>query len=73
MLEWIEVDDSRRVDAVAYDVDNESICVRFPGGVEWVYEACLPHIWEEFMAPTTSKGKYISDVLNHMPHHPYEG
>ncbi|KAE8762515.1 KTSC domain-containing protein [Georgenia thermotolerans] len=72
MVEWISVSDSTRVVAVAYDAENETICVRFPNDVEWCYEACPPHVWEDFMAPGVSKGKFIHDVLNHQTHHRYE-
>lgn len=73
VVEWISVDDSDRVVAVAYDQDAEMICVRFPNDVEWCYEGCPPRVWEDFMAPGASKGRFIHDVLNHQPHHRYEG
>lgn len=72
MIEWVPVDGSDRVTAVAYDSTNEAICVRFPNGVDWCYEACPPHVWEDFLA-ADSKGRFIHDVLNHLPHHRYEG
>ena len=73
MVDWIPINDSERVIAIAYDPDAEIICVRFPDGVEWCYEACTPRVWEDFIAPGTSKGAFIRDVLNHQPHHRYEG
>jgi len=72
MIDWIPVDDSQRVVAVAYDTENEFILVRFPRDIEWCYEACPPHVWEDFMAPGTSKGRFIHEVLNHLPNHRYE-
>jgi hypothetical protein len=72
MIEWIQVDDSSRIIAAAFDAANEFILVRFPGDVEWCYEACPPHVWEEFIDPGTSKGKFIHDVLNGQPNHRYE-
>jgi len=70
MIDWIPVTDSERVTAVAYSPDLEQIYVRFPDEVEWCYEECPLHIWEEFMAPGTSKGRFIHDQLNHHTHHP---
>jgi hypothetical protein len=71
VVTWIPVDDSERVVAIAFDADGEAILVRFPNGVEWSYEACPRHLWEDFIAPGTSKGRFISEVLNHQPHHRY--
>lgn len=73
MIDWIPVDDSDRVTAVAYDAEREFILVRFPGDVEWCYEACPPHVWEDFMSPGTSKGRFIHDTLNHQPNHRFDG
>jgi hypothetical protein len=71
-IEWIEVD-SERIEAMAYDEEEERILVRFPGsGVEWCYESCPPIVWEEFSNPNQSKGKFIHEVLNHKPHHRHE-
>ena len=67
-LEWHDVDSSR-IAAEAYDPEAEIIYVRFADGVEYCYEACPPHIWEEFTALGQSRGKYIADVLNYKPHH----
>jgi hypothetical protein len=64
MIEWIDVIDSKRVVAIAYDHGGEIIMVRFPGGIEWQYVGCPQHIWEEFSSPATSKGQYINTVLN---------
>jgi hypothetical protein len=72
VIEWILVEDSCRVVAVAYDAQNEYILVRFPGDTEWCYEACPLHVWEEFISPGTSKGAFIHEVLNHLPNHRYE-
>lgn len=67
MIEWVVVSGSSRIVAEAYDPETEIIYVRFPDGVEWLYEACPPHVWQEFTAPGRSRGKYISDVLNLKP------
>jgi len=69
VVNWIPVTDSQRIVAMAYDADREAICVRFPNGVEWCYEACLASQWEEFSRPGTSRGRYIREVLDHKPHH----
>lgn len=72
-IEWTEVTDSERIVAMAYDEEEESIYVRFPkGGVEWCYEDCPPHIWDEFSASGQSKGLYIHETLNHKPNHRHE-
>lgn len=71
-IQWIEDFDSDRIDAMAYDEENEWILVRFPSGIEWCYEACPPNIWDEFSGPQQSKGKYIHQVLNHKPNHRHE-
>lgn len=73
MLEWIPVTDSERVVAIAYDVNGETIYVRFPSGVEWWYSACPPQTWEEFTAPGTSKGRYIHQFLNGRPNGRWQG
>ena len=67
MIEWTPVAGSSRITAEAYDPNTETIHVRFPDGVEWEYTACPPYIWEEFTAPGQSRGKYISEVLDHKP------
>lgn len=73
MIDWIEVNDSSRVSAVAYDVDEERILVRFrKDGVEWQYPNCPLVVWQEFMAPATSKGQYIYEQLNHHDHGPLQ-
>jgi KTSC domain len=65
MLNWIDVMDSTRITAMAYDSQTETIYVRFrDDGVEWWYGGCPPHIWEEFSSPATSKGQYIARSLN---------
>jgi KTSC domain len=66
-VEWIDVTDSTRVVAVAYNPDSEEIYVRFPDGIEWCYRECPPAIWEEFVAAGASKGQYIHEVLNGHP------
>jgi hypothetical protein len=67
MLEWIDVDSSA-ITAIAYDRDAEAIHVRFKNsGAEWRYLACSPAEWNEFSSPSTSKGKYVNDVLKQKP------
>lgn len=73
MIEWIPVSSSSRIIAEAYDSETETIYVRFPNGVEWFYSACPPHVWEEFIAPGQSRGKYINSELNYKPHGRYSG
>lgn len=70
LIEWIEIADSARVEAIAYDQEGERILVRFPGGREWQYAGCPQMVWDEFSNPATSKGGYINDQLNHHQHGP---
>jgi hypothetical protein len=67
MIDWSEVTGSERVVAAAYNAAEEIIYVRYPDGVEWWYAACPPHVWEEFIAPATSKGRFIYQILNGHP------
>jgi hypothetical protein len=68
MLNWIDVADSDRLVAVAYDAEQETIYVRFKkGGLEWWYGLCPPYIWEQFTMPGTSKGRFIREVLDDHP------
>jgi KTSC domain len=66
MITWIDVD-SRAVAAIAYDPDDDAIYVRFHSGVEWRYRDCSPAEWEELRSPSTSKGKYLNEVLKQKP------
>ena len=66
-LEWIPVEGSERISAMAYDSATETIYVQFPkGGTQWHYDGCPPHLWSEFVA-APSKGQYIHQVLNNRP------
>jgi hypothetical protein len=68
MIDWIEVTDSSRVSAVAYDSENETIYVRFKkDGVEWWYGNCPAFIWEQFTMPGVSKGSFIHTQLDNHP------
>lgn len=67
MINWAEVSDSGRVAAVAYDPDQETIYVRFKNDIEWWYGNCPPHIWEQFLMPGVSKGRFIHDELDTHP------
>ena len=71
MIDWVEITDSCRITAAAYDDEEERILVRFPDGPEWQYEECPPFIWEEFM-DTPSKGRFIHERLNYHPHGPLQ-
>lgn len=73
MIEWIPVDGSSRIVAAAHVPDSETILVRFPDGTEWAYSACPPAVWEEFMAPRQSRGKYIAQVLDAKPNGRWTG
>lgn len=70
-LDWIDVPDSSRVKAMAYDSESESIFTRFRDGTEWQYEGCPLHVWEAFTADGVSKGAFISSTLDHHVNHRY--
>ncbi len=71
MIDWIESPESSRVQAVAYDEEGERILVRFrKDGNQWQYLGCPPQVWDEFCAPGTSKGTYISERLDQHQHGP---
>lgn len=73
-VNWIDVPDSDRVVAVAYDAEQETIYVRFKKDVvEWWYNSCPPHIWEQFTASGVSKGRFIRQVLDNHPNGRYVG
>lgn len=69
MINWQAVK-SERVSAIGYDSQTETIYIRFLDGAEWQYNGCPPHIWEEFAAQGTSKGRYVRDVLDAHPKGP---
>ena len=71
-LDWRDVD-STSITAEAYDPDAEVIYVRFTSGAEYGYEACPPHVWEEFTSPGQSRGKYINEVLRFKPNQRHVG
>lgn len=63
-IDWLDVTGSERIIAMAYVADQELICVRFPDGVEWCYDGCSQDEFDVFADTATSKGRYISTVLN---------
>ena len=68
IISWIDVPDSERVVAVAYNAEEEIIYVRFKkGDIEWWYGACPPLVWEQFTGPGVSKGRFIREVLDSHP------
>jgi hypothetical protein len=71
-LEWIDMD-STTVANAAYDADAEVIYVRFTGGAAYAYDACPPHVWDEFTAPGQSAGKYINETLRYKPYRKLDG
>lgn len=73
MIEWLPVVGSERIVAEAYLREHETILVRFPDGVEWSYAACSASVWEEFTAPTQSRGQFIARVLDAKPNGRWTG
>lgn len=64
--DWIDAESSALV-SFAYDENAETIYVRFHSGAEWAYAACSPAEWEDFKSPSTSKGKFLNEVLKSKP------
>ena len=50
---------------------EEAILARFPARVEWRYDGCPAHVWEEFADSATSKGTYIREQLDRHPNGPF--
>jgi hypothetical protein len=73
MIHWLPVIGSTRIVAHAYDPATETIYVRFPNGIEWLYSTCPPHFWEQFTAPGQSRGRFIHAILNRKPNRRYIG
>ncbi len=71
-LDWIDLESSTVANA-AYDVDAEKIYVRFMDGGTYEYDQCPPHVWDEFIAPGQSAGKYLNETLKHKPYQRLEG
>jgi hypothetical protein len=72
-FEWIDVPESSRISAMAYDEENERILVRLRDGEKgWQYNGCPPGVWEEFSNRATSKGTFIHERLNFHKHGPLE-
>lgn len=66
MINWLEVD-STAIVAIAYNANAEAIHVRYKDGAEWRYLACAHGEWDEFKSPSTSKGRYVNEVLKKKP------
>lgn len=72
-IEWIEVPESSRISAMAYDRENERILVRLRSGDKgWQYLGCPPGVWDDFSNPATSKGAFIHERLNFHQHGPLD-
>lgn len=72
-IEWIDVPESYRISAMAYDEENERILVRLRrSGKGWQYAGCPRSVWEDFSSPATSKGAFIHERLNFHQHGPLE-
>lgn len=72
MIDWIETPESSRIEMAAYDETEERILVRFRGtATAWQYRGCPRHVWDEFCAPGTSKGRFIHERLDYHPNGPF--
>jgi hypothetical protein len=63
---------SSRVKQMGYDPENEQLFVRFVKpegqGTPWVYENVPESVFEQFQR-SSSKGKFVNEVLNRYPYH----
>lgn len=60
---------STRITEMGYDSETATVYVRFPEGRAWQYRNVPADVWQEFVA-ATSKGAFISRVLDHYDHGP---
>jgi hypothetical protein len=66
--EWITVEKSTLIEAIAYDGAAERIYVRLHSGEEWYFDDCDTHLWERFKSPAMSKGEFLTNVLENHKH-----
>jgi hypothetical protein len=64
-LDWHEIEGSTLVKATAYDAEAQEVHVRFYSGEYHIYSDCKPYLWQVFMRPTTGKGEFVTNVLQH--------
>lgn len=64
--EWVAVD-STRVSQMRYDDGLSQIQVYFADGTPWVYQNVPEEVYEMFLT-SSSKGRFINDVLNTYPY-----
>jgi len=60
---------SSRITEMGYDADTATVYVRFTNGASWTYMNVPSDIWEQFVA-SSSKGRFIKDVLDAYPNGP---
>jgi len=71
MLEMFPVA-SERIAEMGYDDEAATVFVRFrQNGRGWQYRNVPKQVWDEFVS-ASSKGRFITDVLNHYEHGPAE-
>ena len=66
MFEWNPVE-SKAMQAIGYDSEASTIYVRFDDRREHWYSDCPPDVWEQFCAPSQSKGTFLNQVLKKKP------
>ena len=69
MFEWIPVE-SKAMKAVGFDPEANKIYVRFNDDKEHWYGDSPLQVWEEFCAPSQSKGTFLNQVLKKKPNGP---
>lgn len=60
---------SRRITHMGYEESTATVYVRFTDGTPWRYMRVPPSVWQQFRS-SASKGRFISQVLNHYPYGP---
>lgn len=68
MIEMFAVSSSR-IAEMGYDEETATVYVRFPDGKAWQYRNVPQQVRQDF-ARAESKGRFISQVLNHYDHGP---
>jgi hypothetical protein len=60
---------STRIIEYGYDPDAATVYVRFPNGKGWQYRNVPQSVWDDFVA-AESKGRFVTDVLDHYDNGP---
>jgi hypothetical protein len=62
MVEWVAVDGSSSISAIAYDIDLQRINIRYQTGRAYWYGDCSVEVWEALNV-SASKGQFVNQEL----------